>query len=191
MSASSENDPVLSALQEELNEHFKRKNQLFFSTKSLFLLPINQTLSLQDRRTVTLWALTLAEETAGLLSERYLNDISARNAVALSSMWAHGTIKMAQARPAILTCHAAAKIARSAEDAALFHAVGQACSVVHSPKHLLGYPVYELTAIVYRFGINSCEEALLKRREEYLTLLSVCKEKAHDPSEKWAGFLLK
>ena len=59
-----------------------------------------------------------------------------------------------------------------AEDAALCHAVAQACSVVHTPRHALGYPVYELTARVIRSGFEGFEDDVERRVSEYADRLA-------------------
>ena len=92
-----------------------------------------------------------------------------------------------EARRSILACHAAAKQVTGREDAALCHAVGQACSVVHTAGHALGFPIYELTAIVYRHGLERCAGAVEARRQEYITRLFYWSERC-DAGE-WAKFL--
>ena len=59
---------------------------------------------------------------------------------------------MPVAKRAILDVHAMAKLMDDPVDAALCHAVGQGCSCVHTPKHALGLPVYELTAVFLTGG---------------------------------------
>ena len=75
-----------------------------------------------------------------------------RAALDAAWLWARGRLKMHVAQRAILDCHAMAKDVTTAADAALCHAVGQACGTVHTAGHAMGYPVYELTAIVRALG---------------------------------------
>lgn len=56
----------------------------------------------------------------------------------------------------ILDCHGFAKEIDNKEDIATVHAVGQACSVVHTAGHAMGYPIYDLTSFVHRYGIDDC-----------------------------------
>ncbi len=109
-----------------------------------------------NRRAVVLWALELANEAATALKKRNTNGILAEKAVAAARMWAAGQVKMPFAQRAILDCHKAAKTADSAEDAALFHAVGQAAGTVHTVGHALGFPICELTSLVYKYGVDAC-----------------------------------
>lgn len=76
-----------------------------------------------------------------------------------------------------------------AEDAALCHAVAQACSVVHTPRHALGYPVYELTALVIRSGYEGFEDDVVSRVSEYADRLAYWASRA-DELRQWAGFML-
>ena len=47
--------------------------------------------------------------------------------------------------------------------------------------------VYELTAIVRRYGIDDCEQMLIKRINEYQTYLLECAKKTHQ--YQWAKFI--
>ena len=53
-----------------------------------------------------------------------------------------------------------------------------------------GEPVYELTAIVRRFGPEACEKPVEERIAAYLSALPVCAQEADDGSHRWAPFLL-
>ena len=105
--------------------------------------------------------------------------------------WAEGKIKMRLAQRKILDCHAFAKELDSKEDIALCHAVGQACAVVHTAGHAMGYPMYEFSAIVYRLGVENCREAIEQRKQEYIQKLFYWNEHVGDYEGKWADFMLK
>ena len=132
----------------EVKAKAKRKNQILFSKDSLLLTDLCQLIARANRRALILWALELAEETARELAEKYPEDHRPLDAIAASRAWASGEIKMPIAKQAILNCHAMAKELENPTDIARCHAVGQACSVVHTVGHALGYPMYELTAII-------------------------------------------
>lgn len=75
------------------------------------------------------------------------------------------------------------------EAAALYcHAVGQACSVVHTVGHALGYPSYELTAIARVAGVFDCREQIETRIHEYIERLYYWRAHTCDYSD-WAKFL--
>ena len=94
------------------------------------------------------------------------------------------------ARRAILSCHAAAREQTDPVRASLFHAIGQACSVVHTPGHALGYPLYELSATVYSLGIQDCRIPVEQRVWEYETLLLHCCKALPAFPGTWVPFLM-
>ena len=147
----------------EVKAKAKRKNQMLFSKDSLLLDELCQLAAQANRRLLVLWALELAEETARVLAEKYLEDFRPKEAVETATSWAKGQIKMPIAKQAILNCHAMAKELENPADIARCHAVGQACSVVHTAGHALGYPMYELTAIVLELGLDGCRDTVEQR----------------------------
>ena len=93
----------------EIKAKARRKNQILFSRDSLLLDNLRHLIGQANRRTLILWALELAEESARELAERYPEDHRPREAIAASRAWAAGEIKMPMAKRAILNCHAMAK----------------------------------------------------------------------------------
>ena len=143
----------------EVKAKAKCKNQILFSKDSLLLDELCQLIAQANRRVQVLWALELAKETAQMLAEKYPEDHRPREAVGASRAWAAGEIKIPIAKQAILNCHAMAKELNNPADLARCHAVGQACSVVHTAGHALGYPMYALTAIVLNQQKSPDEDA--------------------------------
>ena len=168
-----------------------RKNQLLFSKDSLLLDNLRHLTDLTNRRVLILWALELAEETVLQLTEKYPEDHRPREAIAASRAWAAGEIKMPIAKRAILNCHAMAKELTDPADIARCHAVGQACSVVHTAGHALGYPMYDLTAIVLDLGLDDCREPSEQRVMYYEQRLRYWMEYEKTCQQNWAGFLKK
>ena len=142
-----------------------------------------------NRRVLILWALELAEETVLLLAERYPEDLRPGEAIAASRAWTAGEIKMPIAKRVILNCHAMAKEVTDPDDIARCHAVGQACSVIHTAGHALGYPMYELTAIVLEQGLDNCRDAVERRVMYYEQRLRYWTEYEKTCQLNWAGFL--
>lgn len=169
----------------------KRKNQILFSKDSLLLTELCQLIAQANRRALILWALELAEETVLQLTERYPEDLRPGEAIAAARAWAAGEIKMPIAKRAILNCHAMAKELTAPADIARCHAVGQACSVVHTAGHALGYPMYELTAIVLEQGLDDCRESVEQRVMYYEQRLRYWVEYEKTCQQNWAGFLKK
>ena len=169
----------------------KRKNQILFSKDSVLLDELCQLIVHANRRALILWALELAEETARVLAEKYPEDHRPREAIGASRAWTAGEIKMPIAKRAILDCHAMAKELTNPADIARCHAVGQACSVVHTVGHALGYPMYELTAIVLEQGLDNCRDTVEQRVMYYKQRLRYWMEFEKTCQQNWAGFLKK
>ena len=168
-----------------------RKNQILFSKDSLLLTDLCQLIAQANRRALILWALQLAEETARELAEKYPEAPRPREAIAASRAWASGEIKMPIAKREILNCHAMAKELTNPAVIARCHAVGQACSVVHTSGHALGYPMYELTAIVLDLGLEDCRDPVEQRVMYYEQRLRYWMEYEKTCQLNWAGFLKK
>ena len=175
----------------EVKAKAKRKNQILFSKDSLLLNDLRQLIAQANCRALILWALELAEETVRELAERYPEYYRPQDAIAAASAWASGEIKMPIAKQAILSCHAMAKELTAPADIARCHAVGQACSVVHTVGHALGYPMYELTAIILEQGLDDCRESVEQRVMYYEQRLRYWMEFEKTCQQNWAGFLKK
>ena len=175
----------------EVKAKAKRKNQILFSKDSLLLTDLCQLIAQANRRALILWVLELAEETTRELAEKYPENHRPREAIAASRAWAAGEIKMPIAKQAILNCHAMAKELADPADIARCHAVGQACSVVHTAGHAQGYPMYELTAIVLEHGLDDCRDAVEHRVRYYEQRLHYWAEHEKSCSQNWASFLRK
>ena len=175
----------------EVSAKAKRHNQILFAKDSFLLDNLRHLIDQANRRALILWALELAEETALELAEKYPEDPRPREAIAASRAWASGEIKMPIAKQAILSCHAMAKELTAPADIARCHAVGQACSVVHTAGHSLGYPMYELTSIVLELGLEACRDPIEQRVMYYEQRLRYWMEYEKTCQQNWAGFLKK
>ena len=175
----------------EVSAKAKRRNQILFSKESFLLDNLRHLIDQANRRVLILWALELAEDTVLQLAERYPEDLRPEEAIAASRAWAAGEIKMPIAKRAILNCHAMAKELTAPADISRCHAVGQACSVVHTAGHALGYPMYELTAIVLEQGLDGCRDSIEQRVVHYEQRLHYWTEFEKTCQQNWAGFLKK
>lgn len=171
----------------EVKEKRKRKNQILFDKKSLFLQDLIFLINKQNHKVLTLWALDLANDLVNYLEEKYPNEDRFRICLDKAKLWAQGDIKMKEAKEAILNCHKVAKELTNKEDIALCHAICQGCSVVHTSSHTIGLPIYELTAIVYKYGIDNCKDKLIDRKKEYIDKIYYYQEHYID-YKKWAKF---
>ena len=143
----------------------------------------------QSHKTLVMLAFELAERSVQDLIKNYPYDNRPTNALNLSKLWASGEVKMPVAKKAILDCHAMAKEITDISDIALCHAIGQACSVVHTRTHAPGYPIYELTAIVRRIGMNEFREAVEQRINFYIDRLLFWQKQSEKTDLKWADFI--
>lgn len=175
----------------DLRQRHKRGNQVLFTKSSVCLLPLQQQLAQLSHRAVVLWALELAEQAVETLRQRYPEEHRPAEALQLSRDWAAGRVKMRPAQRAILDAHAFAKEIDSPEDIALVHAVGQACGTVHTAGHAIGFPMYELTAMVRRLGPDHCREEVERRIEHYGQRLRHWETQAKRVQTDWADFLLR
>ncbi|MGI5906711.1 MAG: putative immunity protein [Candidatus Pararuminococcus gallinarum] len=175
----------------EAKKRYRRNNQILFSKDSEYLQDLRMLFEAQDHKTMVLWALDFAAESVAALETRYPLEKRPREALVAAWEWASGKVKMRHAQRKILDCHAFAKEIGCKEDVALCHAVGQACSVVHTAGHAIGYPVYDLTAIIYRCGIDACREAVEGRKESYIEKLFYWSGQAAIKEGNWAEFICR
>ena len=169
----------------------KRGCQILFTRQSGCLQPFRMQLCRCDRRAVVLWALTMARQTAGELAEKYPQHSDVQTAVEVCFAWASGKVKMPQAKPYILQVHAMAKTVSDPADAARFHAVGQACSAVHTETHAMGFAVYDCTALVCAAPQPAAERLLAPRLQQYADCLQRCVQAAAESGRAWAPFLCR
>lgn len=173
----------------EVRMRLRRGNRVLFTKDCEFLSGLAELIRGSDHRTLVLWALDLAEGSVEELERRYPGEMRPRLALEVARDWAAGDIKMRPAQRMILDCHALAKELDSKADMALCHAVGQACSVVHTAGHSMGYPMYELTSTVYRFGVEDCREQVERRKREYIERLVYWSGRWE--GRRWAGFMMR
>lgn len=176
---------------DEVSMRLKRKNQVLFSKDSEYLHDLMLLLQNQNHQVMVLWAFDLAAESIAQLEEKYPEERRPREALDAARDWAAGNVKMRYAQRKILDCHAVAKEITCKEDISACHAIGQACAVVHTAGHGIGYPIYDLTAIVYKYGIEHCEAAVVRRKQEYIDKLLYWNMHLDDYKGAWADFMRK
>jgi hypothetical protein len=174
---------------DEVKAKLKRRNQILFGKDSLLLQELSLLISNSNRRSLTLWSLSLAEQIVKDFEHTHPDESIPRNTLIAAKAWAAGEIKMPVAKRAILDCHALAKEMTDPADSARCHAIAQGCSVVHTTGHALGLPIYELTAIVRELGVDHCKDAIEQRNRSYIDTLLYWQEHEADYEGSWAGFL--
>lgn len=175
-------------LRDEIKFNLKKKRMILFSKSSECLFPLQNQLESIDKKTAVLWSLSFAEEAVEILSARYPDETAPCDALALTKLWAQGKVKMPVAKRAILDCHALAKRISSPEDIALCHAIGQACGCVHAKGHAIGFAIYELTAIVRKYGEDNCIPVIENRLMQYYERLSSLFDSRAADKYEWADF---
>lgn len=176
---------------DEVKGRLRRKNQILFSKNSAYLADLADLINSQTHRAMALWAFEFAAEAVDKLLETYPDESRPQEALLMSKEWAQGKVKMPAAQKAILRCHAFAKEISSPYDIALCHAIGQACGTVHANGHAIGFPIYELTAIIRRYGIESCREPVERRKAHYIERVRYWGAHYNDVPYEWADFMLK
>ena len=175
---------------EILEKRMKARRQILFSKDDDAIMSLNLLIADMPRRAAILWALELAEEAVILLETKYPLEERPRTALTMTRMWAFGEVKMPVAKHAILDCHAVAKEISSTADIARCHAIGQACGTVHANGHAIGYPIYDLTALIRENGLENCDEVICDWINYYIGKLIYWKENYRNCSNQWASFLI-
>lgn len=170
-------------------DRLRKKNKILFSYRDPFLFDLTQNIAAQPHKCIILWAFSFSEELVCLLKSKYPHEVRPRELLTKARQWAAGEIKMSEAKRAILACHTMAKEVNSLEDTALCHALGQACSTVHTAGHAMGLPVYELSALVRRYGLEGCAEAVEMRKSEYFSRLRRYSLYIEHEKLSWAPFI--
>lgn len=174
--------------QKQIFAKYQRKNKILFDKQNLLIMQLQQRLNSYDRKCVTFWALSLANEAADFLSAKYPQELQFIKTVQIYEMWAKGKCKMPQAKVEILACHHLAKSLPICDDC-LVHALAQACSVPHTVKHAIGYPIYELSSLIYRYQWEEAMVMVEERASDYHCLLE--KSEQLKNTIEWAQFITK
>lgn len=106
-----------------------------------------------------------------------------------SKAWAAGLLKMQDVKPLILRLHNDAKETNNLALEALYHAYGQGLSVIHTKKHAMGLPIYELTAKIRQTQPENYENVVNKTIQHYHEILNQI-EREPDLNT-WALFIQK
>ncbi|MGE5495174.1 MAG: putative immunity protein [Burkholderiales bacterium] len=172
----------------DVDNNIKKKNKLLFTRDSMCLKELIALIEMQSHRTLVMWALDCAKNALEVFESLYPDEQRLRRALELCEEWSKGRIKMPEAKRAILDAHQAAKDYDD-EYGALAHAIGHACAAVHVETHAIGLVLYELTAIVRRYGKNKYQKPVSEKIDYYKRRLVYWQENAGRLRSEWAGFL--
>ena len=176
---------------DEVSVKLKKKNQVLFAKDSAYIQDLIMLFENQNHKVMALWAFDFAAESIVKLEEKYPEEKRPREALETAKDWASGKIKMRLVQRKILDCHAFAKEIDNKEDIAICHSIGQACAVVHTAGHAIGYPIYDLTALIYKYGIDNCQNAVEQRKREYIEKIMYWNDNQSDYQGIWADFMNK
>ena len=97
-----------------------------------YIQPLVKLIETQSKVTLINWVVDYAEQIIlPLWNKFYNNDLRPKNAINAARMWLLGEIKLPQAKPLILECHAAAREAENNPVAqAAARAIGQSASTM-------------------------------------------------------------
>ncbi len=148
-------------------------------------------MQLQNRRILIMWALDCARLPLQQFEAKYPYEHRPRICLKACESWARGKIKIPEAKRAILDSHAVAKEIDDAVYGALCHAIGHAGATVHVKTHALGLPIYELTALVLKYGQDDFLIPINEKINYYYDCLQYWQGNIDKYGFKWANFLLK
>ena len=89
----------------------------------------------EQQRKLALMAADRAESVLGYFEERHPQDDRPRKAIQAARDWAHGLIRVGDARQAAFAAHAAAREAEHPAAIAAARAAGHAAATAHVPGH--------------------------------------------------------
>lgn len=137
-----------------------------------------------------MWALDCAKLPLSQFESKYHGECRPRICLEFCESWARGKIKMPMAKRAILDSHAVAKEINDDEYGALCHAIGHAGATVHVETHAIGLPIYELTALVLKYGKDNFQKPVSEKITCYIDRLLYWQESTDKLKLDWANFLL-
>ncbi len=119
--------------------------------KAPYIQSLMKLIETQSKATLAHWAVDYAERVLlPLWGKHYPDDFRPQNALNAAREWLSGTIKLPQAKAAILECHASAREAEGNPIAqAAARAIGQCASTIHSARHCIGLAFYGALAVAY------------------------------------------
>ena len=175
---------------DEIEMRLKNRNQILVSRQSDWIAEFDEKLKASSHRAVVAWALGLAIQDVWDLTEYIHEDPRAKECLYAAEAWAQGRIKMHEAQQKILACHAIAKDYDNPVAIALAHAVGQACSTVHTVRHGIGLPIYEITANIRKYGRYGAKDRIDRKLSIYTFKLNYWNKNIDTYEGPWADFLI-
>ena len=124
---------------------------------------ITELVSKTDHKTLVTWACDCAERVLSYFKRKYPKDNRPRKAIEAGRAWVRDELKMADARKAAFTAHAAARDAGQVAEASLAaRSAGHASATAHVASHAVYAAIYAATAVLNTAG--STDSAVTKER---------------------------
>lgn len=136
----------------------KKLRKMLYNKEDPCIQSLLRLVKTQSKSTLAHWSVDYAEQALlPLWHQYYPDDPRPKNALNAAREWLSGTIRLPQAKAAILACHSAAREAEETPAAqAAARAIGQCASTVHSARHCMGLAFYGALAIAYdRLGTGA------------------------------------
>lgn len=168
-----------------IEQRQQKKRKILVEQTDVLLEPLKTALEQASHKVQVLFAFKCIESLQKVLDEVQTDHGLLKRALENGRRWAHGEVKMTLVKPDILAIHQLAKETSDPVLIAYLHAYGQGLSVIHTPKHVLGLPIYELTGFILQQPNNL--SLLEEKVRTYLHLLN--EAKAQPLTGTWAKFI--
>lgn len=135
-----------------------RARKMLSDWNAPYIQSLMKLIETQSKATLAYWAVGYSERVIlPLWGKYYPDDLRPQNALNAAREWLSGTIKLPEAKAAILECHAAAREADGNPVAqAAARTIGQCASTIHSARHCIGLAFYGAIAVAYdRLGTDA------------------------------------
>lgn len=146
-----------------------KARKMLSNWKAPYIQSLMRLIETQSKATLAIWAVEYSERIIlPLWSKYYPDDPRPPDALHAARQWLSGTIKLPQAKSAILKCHEAAREADGNPAAqAAARTIGQCASTIHSARHCIGLAFYGAIAVAYdRLGTNTPWEQIERSAAE-------------------------
>lgn len=129
----------------------KKVRKMLGSADAPYIVSLMRLIETQSKATIVGWCLDYAEKHfLPIYEAKCSGDARPRQSLAAARKWMAGSIKLPEAKKAILAAHAAAREAEENPAAqAAARAIGQAAGTIHAPTHALGIAFYGAAATAY------------------------------------------
>lgn len=156
---------------EILEKRIESDQRILFNKKDLCIHRFRNYLYSFPREVIALWVLDMVEETVKLLEERYPNDVKPRIALDYAKYDDKKDYRFLYNIKIAMMVDTLSII--SSEDIAHYYAVCQACLVVTNQiEYAIEYSICDLTAIIFKNGVENCNDLITQRIKHYAERLN-------------------